>query len=96
MLAPIEKKYTLSEIYEGMKIQSRSQLDNIYDTWIILVKETEEMEYTIGFIGEKTNKKSDELYKKGYIICPVYNDSIDNNGDIYYEEWIYKNSLKQE
>lgn len=86
MSTTYNKKYTISEIYEGMKIQNRSQLDNIYDTWIILVRKPEEIEYTIGFIGEKTNDRSDALYKNENIICPVYNDSIDIDGDIYYEE----------
>lgn len=79
------KKYTINEIYEGMKIQDRSQLDNIYDIWIILYRNPEDNVYTIGFIGEKTNSKSDALLKN-YITCPIYNDSIDTAEDIYYEE----------
>ena len=85
MSASNNKKYTLSEIHEGMKIQNRDQLDKIYDMWIILVRKPEDTEYTIGFIGEKTNSVSDNLLKN-YITCPVYNDSIDATEDIYYEE----------
>ena len=80
------EQYRLQDLREGMKIKSKEQLKNIYDTWIILVKKPEEQDYTIGFIGETTNSKSDELYTSGNIICPVYNDSIDAEGDIYYEE----------
>ena len=85
MSLPNNKKYSLSEIHVGMKIQDREQLDNIHDMWIILVKKPEDTEYTIGFIGEKTNSKSDDLLKN-YITCPIYNDSIDVTEDIYYEE----------
>ena len=82
----LDKKYTREEIYEGMKIQSRKQLDDIYDTWIILFKASEkDEEYTIGFIGAETNTESDELLRN-YITCPVFNDSIDLAEDIYYEE----------
>jgi hypothetical protein len=81
-----EKKYTLSEIKLGMKIKSKEQLSNIYDTWILLIKKPEEKEYTIQFIGKETNSESDALFSSGNIICPVYNDSIDSDGDIYYEE----------
>jgi hypothetical protein len=80
------QKYSRSEIKEGMKIKSREQLSNIYDTWIILVRKPEEREYTIGFIGEKTDSRSDALYTAGNIICPVYNDSMDIAGEVYYEE----------
>lgn len=82
----INKKYTLPELKEGMKIASKEQLDNIYDTWIILVRKPEEEEYTIGFIGKETNSRSDSLYSPENIICPVFHDSIDAEGDIYYEE----------
>lgn len=85
MSTPIYKQYIREEIYEGMKIQDRSQLDNIYDIWIILYKTPEDTEYTIGFIGEKTDSRSDNLLKE-YITCPVYNDSMDITEDIYYEE----------
>lgn len=86
MSAIANRKYSLEEISEGMKIQDRSQLDNIYDTWIIMYKKPEDTEYIIGFIGAETDSRSDALYNKGYIICPVYNDSIDISGDVYYEE----------
>lgn len=33
-------KYTLDQIHVGMKIKEPEQLDNIYDTWIILYRKT--------------------------------------------------------
>lgn len=86
MSASANKQYIREEIYEGMKIQNRHQLDNIYDTWIIMYKKPEDTEYTIGFIGAETNSRSDALYTKDHIICPVYNDSLELSGDVYYEE----------
>ena len=75
----------INELKIGMEIQDRSQLDNIYDTWIILYKNPGDTIYRIGFIGEKTDSRSDDLLKN-YITCPIYNDSIDNAEDIYYED----------
>ena len=39
----------------------------------------------IGFIGKETNEESAALYTQDNIITPVYNDSIDLDGDIYEE-----------
>lgn len=80
------RKYRLSEIYIGMKIIDKSQLSNIYDKWIILAKQNEHEEYTIRFIGDETNTQSDKLFNQGLIICPVYNDSIELEGDVYFDE----------
>jgi len=76
----------IADIYEGMIIEDKSQLSNIYDTWIILVKVPGEEHYTIGYIGTETNERSDELFHNGNKVCPVYNDSIELEGDIYFEE----------
>ena len=40
----------------------------------------------MGFIGKETNIDSDKLFAQGNVICPVYNDSIELEGDMYYEE----------
>lgn len=80
------KKYSLAEIYEGMKIKDKSQLSNIYDKWIILTKTAETEDYTIGFIGDETNSSSDNLFNTGMIICPIYNDSMELEGDVFFEE----------
>jgi len=82
----ILNKYNLSDLKVGMEIQHVSQLDNIYDTWIILVKQDKKSPYKVGFIGKETNAESDKLYTKSNIICPIYNDSIELEGDIYFEE----------
>lgn len=82
MNTPI-KQYTLQELKVGMQIKDKSQLDSVYDTWIILTKQPDDTEYTIGFIGKETNTKSDKLFKQGKQICPVYNDSLELENDIY-------------
>lgn len=32
------------------------------------------------------NAESDKLFQQGYSICPVFNDSIDLEENIYYDE----------
>lgn len=80
------KKYKLSELKVGMQVVNKSQLDNVYDTWIILTKHQKDSVYTIEFIGKETNAESDKLFKQGKQVCPVYNNSLELEGDIYYEE----------
>lgn len=82
----IDKKLELKDLYIGMEIRNKEQLSSIYDTWIMLVKKKDSDIYTIGFIGSETNEESDSLFTRDNIICPVYNDSIELEGDIYYEE----------
>ena len=83
------QKYTLSEIKKGMRVR-KEQLSNIYDTWIILYrpkdKVMEDGEMIIGFIGKEPTEESDALYTPNNVITPVYNDSIDLEDDIYYDE----------
>ncbi len=83
-MANAVKKYTLEELHIGMEVKPE-ELSEIYDTWILLVKKTKEEIGKIAFIGKKTDKNSDELFKQGYV-TPIYNDSSELNGDIYYEE----------
>lgn len=82
----IQNKLALEDLYIGMEIKDKSQLSNIYDTWIVLVKSNDSDAYTVGFIGKETNIESDKLFTQGNVICPVYNDSIELEGDMYYEE----------
>ena len=79
-------KFSLEDLYIGMEIKDKDQLSNIYDTWIMLVKNDNSDVYTVGFIGKETNAESDKLFMQGNVVCPVYNDSIELEGDIYYEE----------
>ena len=81
-----DKKLELKDLYIGMEIRDKNQLDGIYDTWIMLVKNKRSDAYTIGSIGRETNEESDRLFTQNRIICPVYNDSMELEGDIYYEE----------
>lgn len=82
----IDNKLNLEDLYIGMKIQDKVQLSDIYDTWIMLVKSKDSDVYTIRFIGKETNAESDKLFTQGNVVCPVYNDSLEQEGDIYYEE----------
>lgn len=82
----MERKLTLKDLYVGMKIKDKYQLSNIYDTWIILTRKSLDDDYTVAFIGPETNSQSDELFKQNIMICPVFNDSIELEGDMYYDE----------
>lgn len=81
-----ERKFKIDDLYIGMEIRDKKQLSDIYDTWILLVKNENSGTYTIQFIGKETNAESDRLFSQGNIVCPVYNDSLELEGDIYYEE----------
>ncbi len=85
-MAIVDNKFTLEDLYIGMEIKDKDQLSNIYDTWVMLVKSSDSDVYTVGFIGKETNAESDKLFTQGNMVCPVYNDSIELEGDIYYEE----------
>lgn len=85
-MAIIDNKFTLEDLYIGMEIKDKEQLSSIYDTWIMLVKNSNSDGYTVRFIGKETNTESDKLFTQGNVVCPVYNDSIELEGDIYYEE----------
>jgi len=85
-MAIIDNKFRLEDLYVGMEIKDKDQLSGIYDTWIMLVKSNDSDVYTVGFIGKETNTESDKLFAQGNVVCPVYNDSIELEGDIYYEE----------
>ncbi len=82
----IKNKFALEDLYIGMEIKDKDQLSSIYDTWIMLVKGVNSDVYTVGFIGKETNAESDKLFAQGNVVCPVFNDSIELEGDIYYEE----------
>ncbi len=82
----IKNKFALEDLYIGMEIIDKEQLSSIYDTWIMLVKDSDSDVYTVGFIGKETNAESDKLFTRGNVVCPVYNDSMELEGDIYYEE----------
>jgi hypothetical protein len=82
-----EKKLTLEDISVGMRV-FKEQLANIYDTWIILYRPKNiqmDEDGIIGYIGKETNAEASALYTKDNIITPIYNDSIELEGDIYEE-----------
>lgn len=84
-MAAAEKKYTLDELKIGMRV-TPEQLSEIYDTWIFLIKDKKEDLGEIAFIGKEPDRNSDKLFQRKGYITPVYNDSPELNGDIYYEE----------
>ena len=49
-------------------------------------KKSADEDYTIAFIGDETNVYSDKLFSQNLILCPVYNDSIELEGDVFFEE----------
>lgn len=67
-----------------------TDLQNIYDLWMILTRPKDsdlaDGEAILSFVGTETNEESDKLYNQGNIIIPIYNDSTELKGDIYYEE----------
>lgn len=81
-----DNRLTINDLYIGMEIKDKKQLSNIYDIWILLVKNKDSDGYTVQFIGRETNAESDKLFARGNVVCPVYNDSLELEGDIYYEE----------
>ncbi len=83
----VKDKLALEDLYIGLEIKDKEQLSDIYDTWVMLVKSSSNSDvYKVGFIGKETNTESDKLFAQGNVVCPVYNDSIELEGDIYYEE----------
>lgn len=72
------------------KVVKITDLQNIYDLWMILTRPKDsnlaDGEGILAFVGTETNEESDKLYHQGNIIIPIYNDSTELKGDIYYEE----------
>lgn len=79
-------KLKREDLQLGMMV-TREQLDDIYDTWIFLVKEKRgDSLGRIAFIGDKTNAESDKVLNTGRPVTPIYNDSMLCGGDISYDE----------
>ena len=58
-----ERKLTLNDLYIGMEIKDKNQLSNIYDMWILLVK-NKDSDYYIRFCLKSTSEKfSYHIYK---------------------------------
>lgn len=83
------KKYKLEDLRLGMVV-SAEQLNEIYDTWIMLVQPKgsnyELTEGIVSFIGKEPTTESDKLFNQGNVVIPVFNDSLEAEEDIYYEE----------
>ncbi len=72
------------------KVVKIADLSSIYDLWMILVRpqnsDLSDDEGILSFIGKEPNEDSYSLYQKGDSIIPIYNDSIELESEIYYEE----------
>lgn len=72
------------------KVVKIADLSSIYDLWMILIRpcdsDLSEDEGILSFVGEEPNEKSYSLYNKGDAIIPIYNDSMELESDVYYEE----------
>lgn len=81
------KKLKKEDLKVGMQISDKEQLSDIYDVWVILYRKTFDDLWTIGFFGEDLDTQTDKSYKNnGNQICTVFNDSIELEDNIYYEE----------
>lgn len=72
------KQLTLSDLQIGMKVRFE-QLQNIYDTWI-LVEESKvgSEDGIVRFIGKHPNSESQAILEEGKPIGCIYNDSLDS------------------
>jgi hypothetical protein len=72
------------------KVVKINDLNSIYDLWMILIRpknsNLSDDEGILSFVGKETNEESDKLYTPDNIIIPIYNDSIELDGDMFYEE----------
>lgn len=72
------------------KVVKIADLSSIYDLWMILIRPNDsdlaDDEGILSFVGEEPNEESYSLYKKDNAIIPIYNDSMELESDMYYEE----------
>lgn len=72
------------------KVVKIADLSSIYDLWMILIRPRNsglsEDEGILSFVGKEPNEESYLLYNKENAIIPVYNDSMELESDLYYEE----------
>lgn len=80
------KKLKLEDLKLGMEVQPE-QLSEIYDTWI-LIEETNVGAKTgiIKWIGKTPNKESQKILESGKVIGCIFNDSIELDGDVFFDE----------
>lgn len=84
-----DRKYKLEDLKIGMVV-SVEQLSEIYDTWIMLIQ-PESSNYgltdgIVSFIGNEPTTESDKLFSHGNVVIPVFNDSLEADNDVYYDE----------
>lgn len=86
----MEKKYKLEDLKLGMRVKSK-ELSDILNTYVALGK----VEYTdmgldvegdIIFIGKTLDNEYEASKKYGGTISIIFNDSLEREGDIEYDE----------
>ena len=78
----------LEDINIGDKVY-KSNLDGIYDTYIILINSklvNNDIYGEIAFIGKELNEQSTEIAFSGQTPCSIYNDKEEFEGNITYDE----------
>lgn len=85
----MEKKYKLEDLKLGMRVES-DNLSEIKDTHIILTEAQYisgiNMSGKISFIGQELTDEARDLYKPGVSIYDVYNDSLEEDEELEYDE----------
>ena len=83
------KKLKLEDLKIGMRVNA-IQLDNIYDTYIILndisFNKNKHTIGTIAFIGETVTDDAANLFTPGASICTIYKEKAYYDGDVDYDE----------
>ncbi len=72
------------------QVVSINDLNKIYDLWMILVRPKNSTidndKGILSFVGTETNAESDKLYTPENVIIPIFNDSTELDGDVFYDE----------
>lgn len=81
-----EKKYTLEDIYIGMRAKAE-QLSEIYNKYMILVyDEGEKQAGKLVYLGDTQDKEYDSWFMQPKPITPIYNDKDELEGMTLYDE----------
>lgn len=79
-------KLTLADIAVGMEVNTE-QLSEIYDTWILLTRDTRNSKTSrIVFIGKEQNEDYCKAFNSYTQIAPIFHDSTLLDEDVCYDE----------
>lgn len=83
------KQLTLEDLKIGMRVNA-VQLENIYDTYIILNNTyRNKNKHTIGtiaFIGKEVTQEAAHIFVPGASVCTIYKEKAYYDGDVDYDE----------